>query len=255
MTINEIETTLHTLEARHPTLDEAMLVTLLTAGGWDDASIKDAVALFRKGTYKENQVQKTVQETSSPAQILPIMVDIDHRILEHNPEDVIVENKKITEGVHSTQEIIKIEEPQSLIEPIEVLPMRSHEDELPHNLPLRPFESTTHVWPFSRYKDVFHGEVMPTKALEQDKKPRGRLEIREPEAESKIEIQKPIEKEVIRERVIETQKIIEKHVVVDHVHLERTPLTGKDEKLIVLASTMLLAVLLLLGYMYSNGRL
>ncbi len=253
MTINEIETTLHTLEARHPTLDEAMLVTLLTAGGWDDASIKDAVALFRKGTGQTSVANVSVTKTVETVQTLPEIVDIEHRIMEHNPEDIVVEEKKVTHEVQTTQTLIKSQEPQSLIEPLVTTPVRSPEDELPHNLPLRPFESTTHVWPFSRYKDVFHGEVMPTKASQEDKKLKPRLEIREQELER--EVQKPIEKEVVRERVIETQKIIEKHVVVDHVHIERTPLTGKDEKLIILASTMLLAVLLLLGYMYSNGRL
>lgn len=91
----------------------------------------------------------------------------------------------------------------------------------PDNLPLRPFEKTNHVWPFSRYKDVFYGEVMP------------------------------IENPTLTK---EEKKLVEKQQI-EEVYIEKTPMTEKDKELILIASTMLFIVLLLLGYMYLNGRL
>jgi hypothetical protein len=42
---------------------------------------------------------------------------------------------------------------------------------------------------------------------------------------------------------------------VDDISLEKTPLTKEDESLVFLAGVMLLVIILILGYMYSNGRL
>lgn len=210
MTVNEIQSTLDTLRIRHPSLNEVMLRTLLSAGGWDEKSIREAEHLFREPTHEELSPQKSLPPLLKDY-VLPEMVSSDHMLVEHNEEskDLAISTKEI--------KITKEEkEPQSLITPEGEQTLKRDVD-LPENLPLRPFESTPHVWPFSRYKDVFYGEVMPSLSLE---------EIQE------------AKKQVIKQ-----------------VHVEAIPLTKKDEGLIVLASTMLLVILILLGYMYSNGRL
>lgn len=214
MTISEIETTLSTLRTRHQNLDEAMLTTLLSAGGWDAGSINDAIQLFR-GTPKQPVLEKEmptfpVVETLS---ILPPRVDEQHLLSSHDESDEVVA-KEVTEPLE------KEPERQSLIPPVEVT---SNEGAyIPDNLPLKPFESTAHVWPFSRYKEVFHGEVMPQKTEAAPESAAG------PQAEGH-EPKKP--------------------------EKPSTPMSGKDEKLIVMACTMLLLVLLLLWYMYRNGRM
>ena len=263
MTINEIESILETLETRHPNLDEVLLLTLLRAGGWDEKVIRDAVLLFRNsyGKPRSRVPPMFVPLQSDP--VFPETADTAHTLLEHNPEEgeVILKKENEIVGVESPaippvldetvkevpkpqEEVIipvpsvvpevvlplheeliqKIPEsealePQSLIPPTppSSLPKKIEESEPPLDLPVKPFESTSHVWPFSRYKDVFHGEVMP--------------------------LLKKEEEEVVKEHVTET------------IHFTHTPLTGKDEKLVLLACSMLLVVLLLLGYMYSNGRL
>ncbi len=43
--------------------------------------------------------------------------------------------------------------------------------------------------------------------------------------------------------------------VEEDVVLEKIPLTKGDESLVFLAGVMLLVIILILGYMYSNGRL
>jgi hypothetical protein len=214
MNPHEIESTLTQLRTRHPNLDEAMLVTLLTSGGWEEKDIKEAFYLFKN---KDTSAKETVQ----PEFFVP-HTDYDHILLAHNPEDkVTVEDSPLPNptNIEHVQEV-KTEEPQSLITPIPSQNRFSSvkkESELPHDLPLRPFDTAPHVWPFSRYKDVFYGETMPV--LSKD------------------------------EHVLaEKQKV-------EHLHIERVPLAKKDEKLVIMACSMLLVIILLLVYMYTNDRL
>lgn len=112
-------------------------------------------------------------------------------------------------------------EPQSLIEHKEDTRVISKEVEPPMNLPLKPFESSPHVWPFSKYKDVFHGETMP-EIKEQEKKITGNTSSESVQEKNTIRI---------------------------------SGFDREDESLIVLTGVALLVIILLLVYMYSNGRL
>lgn len=119
----------------------------------------------------------------------------------------------------------KKEEPQSLIVPKKQEESSIKKVDPPENLPLKPFESAPHVWPFSKYKEVFHGDVMPVLAPEE------------------------------RILVKENTKKEEVSPVVKKIKIKRTGFDGEDEGLIFLTGTTLLIILLLLAYMYSNGRL
>lgn len=130
-------------------------------------------------------------------------------------------------------------EPQSLITHDEVLEKRSIEKQgvLPGNLPLLPFESSPHIWSFAKYKDVFHSE---TKAQEEIK-----VITVMPQEEKVVEI-------VTKQPEIQPQTYVYKDI---EVVLESLPLRKDDKPLVFLATIMLLAIILILGYMYSNGRL
>jgi hypothetical protein len=92
------------------------------------------------------------------------------------------------------------------------------------------------VWSFSKYKDVFHSapqkeeikiiNVMPKKAPS--------AQTPQPQQQSTSVVIPFPDKEVI---------------------VETVPLRKDDKPLVFLASIMLLAIILILGYMYSNGRL
>ncbi len=115
---------------------------------------------------------------------------------------------------------------------VAVVPRVVREEKIPENLPLLPFESSPHVWSFSRYKDVFHGEVMPDK----------------------------IEPEYHQVSITPLESLPQKHVVhdvslEDEIVVEKIPLNKEDESLVFLAGVMLLGIILILGYMYSHGRL
>lgn len=128
-------------------------------------------------------------------------------------------------------------EPQSLIVPKESVPPRITKKpaEIPEDLPLLPFESSEQVWSFSRYKNAFHGEVIPKKELEI-------LETK----------QEPIHQPVPPPINVKKALVPEDELEID---LEKTPMTRGDESLVFLAGVMLFAIILILGYMYSNGRL
>lgn len=237
MNINEVEIILETLCARHANLDEAMLVTLLTAGGWEEKNIRDAVVLFRTthGGKRNNAVQALfIPPTENP--ILPQAADISHTLMERVPSsegkestiteshrEAISENSSPLGASLSAGVMEKTEEP---IKESEVAPSKPQprtpavdiqEDTIPENLPLRPFESNSHVWPFSLYKDVFHSAAAPLSAPVVDEKKKD-----EHLSDESFEVHPPL---------------------------------GKEDKLTLLAEIMLGVILLILAYMYSNGRL
>ena len=132
---------------------------------------------------------------------------------------------------------VRLEEPQSLIKHEEFLPKTSSQKvvAIPEDLPLLPFESSPHNWSFSHYKDVFHGGGV--------------------ENSNHTDNPEIIKKEIVSIRPTSVQvmsKVFKEPIEVD---LERVPMDKKDESLVFLAGTMLLVIILILGYMYSNGRL
>jgi hypothetical protein len=197
MTINEIESTLHTLEKRHPNLTEEMLLTLLRSSGWEEKVIQEALVIFKT----TRALPDGHQETITPSQQV-----------NNQPEAI-------------KPAINKVNEPQSLVSPIPVQSVPTTTVSPPDNLPLKPFESSDHVWPLSRYNDVFHGDVPPILSR----------------AESKL-----VEEHKEEHKDEHPPKTIK---------LKRTGFDGEDEGLIALTGISLFVVLLLLAYMYSNGRL
>lgn len=135
----------------------------------------------------------------------------------------------------------KERELESLIIHDEVPLRRSQERsiEIPGNLPLLPFESSPHVWSFSKYKDIFHKEAPHKEEVQL-------ITVMPREEKSSETIPVKVSKEVVSS----TSKVLD-----EEVSLEKIPLTKGDESLVFLAGVMLFAIILILGYMYSNGRL
>lgn len=225
MTLHEIEETLAELIKRHPGLDEKLLVTLLRAGGWEEKTIEEAKTLFAsRGDPKEQQALPTLQEEP----LLMPEIGTDHLLEEGTQEK--------EEPVSEPQSLIKEETPASV----------SKKEELPHNLPLRPFETSEHIWPFSRYKDVFYGEseesfvpASPPKSFANETT--APLPLKETKAPAVSPVSSPAPSAPL--------------AAGGEIHITPVPKTKGDEKLVMMASIMLLSILLMLGYMYGNGRL
>lgn len=344
MTIAEIESTLRTLRTRHLNLDEEMLITLLTAGGWENKTIQEAIVVFRSLLQREPIVTRpnpvlvvpkietensvlastdippiiisqnegvkivaseaynpeashmvnvnTLERTSIPvaeivyynntgeeegvlqvvpgteaivskekvAKIRDIPELIEQKVEQKLPNQEIQrgENPLVSEGkdiqhIVKSQELTeskveqplpsqavrvvkntviiggkeegKITEPQSLVEQKVEQKSLSREIEPPENLPLKPFESTPHVWPFSKYKEVFHGDAM---------------------------LPLPADERAIVNSITGINNTPVKKIKVKRIGFHGD---NEDEGLIFLTGTTLLIILLLLAYMYSNGRL
>jgi hypothetical protein len=113
-----------------------------------------------------------------------------------------------------------ISHPESLVVHDESRREQKQNPAIPENLPMRPFESSPHVVPFSKYKETFYKEeIAPVPAGEVEEK--NDHSIPQPE----------------------------------HIELKKVPLSTGDEGIAILAGVMLLVIMLLLGYMYGNGRL
>jgi hypothetical protein len=319
MTLSEIETILEELAVRHHNLNTELLTTLLTASGWEEKNVKEALTLFKQ---RESAKQATAQTSVLPvviqaSAVVPVVENKDEitfyqpdgseekelvgfvdipsvkrkettyipkevaeevppapivskipepvvapfpkepelkkeAILQEIPlqkireveslvgerkEDSVVNERSKDERVIVPPQatIFKEPEPQSLVVSPSPLKERSKtkESEIPADLPLLPFESSPHVWSFSRYKNVFHGDDSTTLM--------------------KVE---PVRKEI--PFYVEPQKplvIVNKKVDDEEISVEKIPLTRGDESLVFLAGVMLLVIMLILGYMYGNGRL
>jgi len=62
MNLEEVENILKTLVERHPDLDEEMLKTLLSSGGFEEKVINDAVLLYRKSNLVVSKPVEDIKE-------------------------------------------------------------------------------------------------------------------------------------------------------------------------------------------------
>lgn len=233
MTLHEIEVNLHDLQSRHPGLDEDMLVMLLRAGGWDEKDITDAKTLFR-GRVSSSVVELAPEPVSQ--ELLPDGIDPSRLLPEHTHElPMVIEEKK---------EEKPVAEPVSLVSSTK----ETGREHLPHNLPLRPFETSEHIWPFSRYRDVFYGEEEGKNVVVAKESPKEESVPPKPKEErSTSGVFKP------GPVVLPEPKKVPLPPPVPAPPPSKT--SHADEGLVIMACCMLLMVLLILGYMYSNGRL
>jgi hypothetical protein len=129
---------------------------------------------------------------------------------------------------------------ESLIVQKESIKVSSKPNHIPADLPLIPFESSPHIWSFAKYKEAFHADVPPEEKTSF---------FKAPIAENSVPLPKNTEKITIKQDFTPHEEVLEELVV------EKTPMDKEDESLVFLAGVMLLAIILILGYMYSNGRL
>lgn len=220
MNISEIQNTLDQLKERHPNLNEELVDTLLEAGSWGKNEIKEAKMLF-----------KLNNETLS----LP---HSDEVFLPENTEVLLPDQKHLSGDsflgvVKENAEENKVKENSKINSVIEKL--------IPNNLPLKPFESSPHVWQFSKYKDVFYGN---------DHIEEKNIEASMFDADKKNE-EHSTKKGITLQEEIKTEEIPGD---IPNISLTKVPLTKKDEGIVVVGGMLVLVVILLILYMYSQGR-
>lgn len=111
--------------------------------------------------------------------------------------------------------------------------------EIPGNLPLLPFESSPHIWSFSHYKDIFHKDTPIKEEIKV-------ISVMPEELKQQVyTANKPQEEKPVLKKVIPDEEVI----------IDKVPYNREDGSLVFLAAVMLFVIILILGYMYSNGRL
>lgn len=212
MRINEIQSTLDQLKERHPKLNEGLISTLLGAGGWDERSIKEAIALF-----KSNQ-----ENLSLPHQDNISFLELPNLLLNEKNKDEDLAKEKPKESLVASLAA------NLFAKKVKV------KATLPDDLPLKPFDSSPNVWSFSRYKDIFYGS----------------------EKEEEIEEEEISPKKIVKKVKTDNQSGgVQKKFKITEVTLEKVPVTTEDEGIIASIGMFLLIVILMVIYMYLNGRL
>lgn len=277
MTLSEIEETLKVLEARHPGLTEVMLTTLLRAGGWEQRYVDEARLVFRSGSFalgtsvpsvQQEKILPRIQDTQET--LLPPAQDIAHQLM--SPHSDLPKEEPTVSFITTS---VEPKEDVSVQRGGKETNKTEHEYELPHNLPLRPFETSEHIWPFSRYKDVFFGDsnVMPGEPEENSLEEKGT--IIPPAQTVPVPVVVPVAQEVKQEvapEVISVAHVREESPVVSPMSPAIAPDVAQpkptstpsvqmntsvsgDDTLVFTACLMLFLLLLLLWYVYGAGRL
>jgi hypothetical protein len=237
MTISEIENTLKDLQERHKDLNEAMLTTLLLSSGWEEKHIKEAVTLFKGREGTSLAISSNTSYISRP----PVATV---------PLDAIPKN----EPPHTQPTLSsyggKSIPPQNTVQSFSPPPTVSISKDITKEVrpPTSSDQKDINTSPESLVvtNSTPIQKVAPSLPENLPLKPFDSTDHSMPLATYKEVYHK--ENEPLKEE----KNVEEKHI---HVTIKRTRLDGEDEGLIMLTGTMLLIILLLLAYMYTNGRL
>ncbi len=199
---------------------------------------KSIIAIVNETTVAEHTKDQLLESVVTPSEndsnnelLVSNEVEKKNTVLKFSGDDGLMLEKS-----KEVVSLVSHEEPQKRKSEEKVV-------DLPNNLPLLPFESSPHVWPFSKYKDVFHSDPIVRDSIQ--------IITVMPRIEE-IPIKKaPLVQEQEKKDAYNKKEDKEDREVV----LKKVQLTRQDESLVFLAGVMLLAIILILGYMYSNGRL
>jgi hypothetical protein len=218
-------------------------MTFLRADGTEEGELPVDVSVETKPREVEERVVHPVQNE--------IVVDEGAQLSALKEE--VVKDEVMREADTNHQEVVLVEE-ESLVK--EDLPTREEKSktwsELPDNLPLVPFESSPHIWSFGRYKDTFYQESK-TEERKTETITTTTSYVQEKELEP---VPVPGVTPMATSQVPQTpEPVLSKSGTEIEIDFEKTPISKGEESLVVLAGIMLLAIMLILGYMYGNGRL
>ena len=213
-----------------------------------EEKIKASEEIPKKIEEPVDSTQTTTQNVSVPEHITEtIPVVVPEKIVEvlspkASPNSVVdTPASKMPLVTLQVQPEPVTKEPESLIIHEDIPDTRPGDKvvEIPGNLPLLPFESSPHIWSFSHYKDIFHGGASEKEEI-------------------KVITVMPTEKkqqESVYQQLIPEKPLIKKVMLNEEVTIEATPYSREDRSLVFLAGAMLFVIIMILGYMYSNGRL
>ncbi len=171
---------------------------------------KEEVVIDKEVLLPDEEVLSRMSEVPHEQVIQKEEVKKTPKIEKKESESLVIEDEK--------ELLLEIKEEREKLE------KAKKEQELPEGLPLKPFESSKSVWPFSHYKSVFNGNVMGPKQKDEDKE-------KSPDNQSK------------------------KTVYVGNIVFAKAPISKEENRLVHIAIAMFFVIIALLTYMYAVGRL
>ncbi len=272
MKLYDIRIALKNLVRINKDLTKDRLTTLLEAAGWDEQDIKDAILMWETNAYVDAETTSTGVEIVEKEDITP-STNIAESATEIFAETALVkevivpkEEKHIEEHIETPVKEVSAEESKSVIVPLPIqdnvlvekqvkveekeLPpstfehvskMSSH-DELPHNLPLRPYESSFTTVALNEYEKRFASHVNHHVETMQS----------HPNAPSVVPESIVVPKPIAPVREIPVFQPV-MPIIVDKV--VEAPLETEDKYLVFIAIILFIFIMFILGYMHIAGRI
>lgn len=276
MKLYDIRAALKNLVQINKELDKEKLTSLLHAAGWEEQDIKDALLLWETHSYDDaptsnHNVDIILNEDMHPSkEILDTTTtlfaetsvskdvqnkdDIQNKQVETNTEvqvDVVREESHIevmstvvtpepstpTQGTSPEDSKTFFVTPESAFYHVS---KKTTPEELPHNLPLRPYESSHVTVPLNEYQKRFVSHV------------KTRVDTMHTTHETSTSLasvvsNSPASTPAVLPPLQSTPIIIGKVI--------EAPFETQDKYLVFIASTLFILVMFILGYMHLSGRL
>jgi hypothetical protein len=268
MKLYDIRAALKNLVQINKELNEEKLTSLLQAAGWEEQDIKDAILLWKTNSFEDapttdHNVDLILKEDMHPSTetldtTTTIFADTEiskvDSLIKQGEGDI---NQEIIETANTetktqapTPEVETQKDPiTNVVASEDSLPPResvfSHvskmttPEELPHNLPLRPYESSHVTVPLNEYQKRFASHVKSK--IDTMHSPDTSAAPVATYTNNKPTIEQPIT--IVKQEVIRIEKIVE------------APLETEDKYLVFIASSLFIVIIMILGYMQMSGRL
>ncbi|MEN9552067.1 MAG: hypothetical protein RI935_444 [Candidatus Parcubacteria bacterium] len=262
-------------------IEESSVTPDVTSANIVASKGEEKISFIRADGEEEGDLSNIVTDVAELPKIKKEEINISSNNNTSESIKEIGEQKEIQSEVKSNlmslENTNNREERTSLVETKDI-PSIKKEVAIPEDLPLLPFESSPHVWSFAKYKSTFHKEHSPEQIKEMEDTTlvtnKTHEVIREDTKQESVDAH-------FKEEVMLTEKkgtslftitpaptpvttvttpVIDTYVATSNnpsnqaVPEDETP-SKVDHSMSVLASVMLFVILLLLGYMYSLGRL
>jgi hypothetical protein len=223
MRLHEIELALKSILHINKDLNKERLQTLLEAAGWEEGDIRDAIIMWETESLAPvDEIDSDHLLSSSTVEMLP-EIKVEKVLSEPTPKEELFPAREDAYIPEVTGQAEKKEEAPTILPAPSIpekQPRTTKEEDLPRDLPLRPYDSSYVTVPLEDYEKRFAPHITPPE------KPA-------PAATPVVHIAKASFEEARM----------------------GAPLEKEDKYIVVLAIIMFLVLMLLLGYMYSNGRI
>lgn len=277
MKLYDIRSALKNLVHINKDLNKDRLTTLLQAAGWDEQDIKDAILLWETNSFNDADTSSVSAEIIPKEDMSPTNESLDTTTTifadtrlsdkleaakaEKTPLAVKEESKLIFPDVPDLKDTPKEKVPETFPAPVievkeevkavpvtppsvfDYVSKQTPHDELPHNLPLRPYESSDVTVPLNEYQKRFTPHTQsPIDTMPVYAAPNKEV-LQVVQTTVPLETRQVLIPQYPKELPLHVDKVIE------------APLETEDKYLAFIAIVLFILIMFILGYMHIIGRI